>query len=164
MNIFVLDKNPEQAAKWHCDRHVCKMAIEYAQILSTVLHITNSKLNEFVYKPTHMSHPCTIWAGESLSHWEWLWKLGHHVGNEYTRRYGKIHKSTRVLRCLPIPDKLLDLGWLRDQPQAMPRKFKSDDVVQAYRNFYLYDKVKFATWNKTETPSWWHKDGGKEYV
>ena len=28
MNIFVLDRDPELAAKYHCDKHVCKMILE----------------------------------------------------------------------------------------------------------------------------------------
>ena len=35
MNIFYLDKNPITAAKMSCDKHVCKMIIESAQMLST---------------------------------------------------------------------------------------------------------------------------------
>ena len=35
MNIFYLDKNPKIAAQMHCDKHVVKMVLEYAQILST---------------------------------------------------------------------------------------------------------------------------------
>lgn len=35
MNIFVLDLNPYQAARDHCDKHVVKMILEYGQMLST---------------------------------------------------------------------------------------------------------------------------------
>ena len=35
MNIFVLDKDPKQAAQWHVDKHVVKMPLEAAQLLST---------------------------------------------------------------------------------------------------------------------------------
>lgn len=35
MNIFVLDENPALSAKYHCDRHIVKMVVEYAQMLST---------------------------------------------------------------------------------------------------------------------------------
>ena len=35
MNIFYLDKRPDDAAEMHCDKHVCKMLIEYAQLMST---------------------------------------------------------------------------------------------------------------------------------
>jgi hypothetical protein len=156
MNIFFLDRNPQRAAAAHCDRHVVKMAIEYAQLLSTALHMTGSTTNEYTYKPTHLMHPSTLWTSESLSHWEWLWRLGHNVGNEYTKRYGKIHKSTRVLRNLPTPNRLPDLGWLRDPPQAMPDEYKCMDAVKAYRQYYLCDKVRFAEWRHSNPPDWWN--------
>ena len=35
MNIFVLDKDPHIAAQMHCDKHVPKMIVESAQMLST---------------------------------------------------------------------------------------------------------------------------------
>lgn len=35
MNIFVLSADPMVAARSHCDRHVVKMIVEYAQLLST---------------------------------------------------------------------------------------------------------------------------------
>jgi hypothetical protein len=35
MNIFYLHREPIMAAQAHCDKHVCKMILEYAQMLST---------------------------------------------------------------------------------------------------------------------------------
>ena len=35
MNIFYLDNHTHRCAKQHCDKHVVKMIIEYAQLLST---------------------------------------------------------------------------------------------------------------------------------
>ena len=35
MNIFFLDTDTKQCAKYHCDKHVVKMIVEYAQLLST---------------------------------------------------------------------------------------------------------------------------------
>ena len=35
MNIFVLDRDPEVAARYHCDKHVCKMILEAGQMLCT---------------------------------------------------------------------------------------------------------------------------------
>lgn len=154
MNIFFLDRDPVVAAKYHCDKHCVKMCIEYAQLLSTALHITGSIINGDTYKSTHEKHPCTIWVASSLDHWKWLWLLGNALGNEYTRRYNKIHRSTRLLRLLPLPTAIKGSGWT-DPPQAMPREFKDKDTVTAYRNFYLYDKVRFAKWNNSEEPWWW---------
>jgi hypothetical protein len=156
MNIFFLDRDPKLAAKYHCDQHVVKMAIEYAQLLSTALVLTGSTTNEYVYKATHSNHPCALWARSSFEHWKWLWLLGHHVGNEYTKRYGKIHKSTRVLRNLPVPNNIADFGW-HDPPQAMPDEYKDDDTVKAYRDYYLCDKSRFCRWNHSSTPYWWEE-------
>ena len=35
MNVFYLDKNTWEWAKMHCDKHIVKMIIEYAQLMST---------------------------------------------------------------------------------------------------------------------------------
>ena len=35
MNIFELHENPNVCAEMHCDKHIVKMPIEYAQLLST---------------------------------------------------------------------------------------------------------------------------------
>ena len=36
MNLFILDKDPIKAAQLQCDKHVVKMIVESAQMLSTV--------------------------------------------------------------------------------------------------------------------------------
>jgi hypothetical protein len=38
MNVFMLDHDPLLAAKYHCDKHVVKMVVETAQMLSTAWH------------------------------------------------------------------------------------------------------------------------------
>ena len=35
VNIFYLHEDPVQNAKWHIDKHIVKMPIEYAQLMST---------------------------------------------------------------------------------------------------------------------------------
>ena len=62
MNIFFLSLNPYLCAIYHCDRHVVKMILEYAQILCTVHHLCNSNPNPKLYKPAFNNHPDTIWA------------------------------------------------------------------------------------------------------
>mgnify|MGYP001364327535 CR=1 FL=1 len=42
MNIFELDENPLVCASMHCDKHVVKMPIEYAQLLSTAHRVLRS--------------------------------------------------------------------------------------------------------------------------
>lgn len=43
MNIFVLDTNPIVAATYHCDKHMVKMIVEYAQLLSTAHRMLDGK-------------------------------------------------------------------------------------------------------------------------
>lgn len=41
MNIFVLDENPQIAARYHVDKHVVKMILESAQLLATGVRLMN---------------------------------------------------------------------------------------------------------------------------
>ena len=43
MNIFYLSDDPQLCAEQHCDKHVVKMCIEYAQLLSTAHRILDGK-------------------------------------------------------------------------------------------------------------------------
>jgi hypothetical protein len=50
-----------------------------------------------------------------------------------------------------MPDSLLT-----EPPQAMPEDVKvNGNSIQAYRNYYIYYKRSFATWNKTQIPQWY---------
>lgn len=44
LNIFYLDHDPRAAAQAHCDKHVVKMVLETAQILSTAWHVLDGAL------------------------------------------------------------------------------------------------------------------------
>lgn len=149
MNIFVLDNCPEFAAKYQCDKHVVKMVLETAQLLCSA-HETAP------YKRTHYNHPCAIWTRSSMGNYDWLVRHGLALAREYTFRYNKIHKSTEVIEWAMLnKPNILDLGLL-PFAQAMPDQYKNpDDAVSAYRNYYMKEKARIATWTKTETPYWY---------
>jgi hypothetical protein len=44
MNIFFLDADPKQAAQMQCDKHVVKMVLETAQMLSTAARAQGHKV------------------------------------------------------------------------------------------------------------------------
>ncbi len=152
MNIFVLHREAPIAAMYHCDKHVTKMILESAQMLCTVLHQNEV---DTPYLPVHPKHPCTIWAGESLSNWLWLKELTKFLDNEYIYRYDKgHHKSWEVVEQLPNPP-IEDIG-MTPFAQAMPEKYKHDNPVIAYRNYYMHEKAKFATWKyPAKKPRWY---------
>lgn len=135
MNIFHVDHNPAKAARMLADKHVVKMVLESAQMLSTVHHLTDSEFCDTLYKPTHKGHPCTVWVKESKGNYKWLFK--HLVGllNEYTFRYSKIHKTSRLLDNLCKYPDIPSIG-LTDQPQCMYDECKQKDLVEAYRSYY----------------------------
>ena len=53
MNIFYLHKDPEISAKMHCDKHVVKMIIEYAQLMSTAHRILDGDEYTHRYGKVH---------------------------------------------------------------------------------------------------------------
>ena len=65
MNIFHLDKNPKICARYHCDKHVVKMILETAQMLSTAYRRVCGD-DDNLYKTAYPKHPMTIWVGDSL--------------------------------------------------------------------------------------------------
>ena len=153
MNIFILDNNIRKCAEFHADQHVVKMILESTQMLCTVL---NENGMEAPYKSTHIHHPCTIWTGKSLSNWKWLRFLVENLNREYKFRFThtRDHSSAAVARSLPAPP-VEDIG-LTEFAQAMPKVYRiPGDAVQAYRNFYIAEKAKFATWTKRPVPDWW---------
>ncbi|GJL77296.1 MAG: hypothetical protein NPINA01_02850 [Nitrospinaceae bacterium] len=152
MNIFVLDKDLKKAAQYHCDQHVVKMILEYAQILCTVCNLNGTPAP---YKVTHAKHPCVLWAGSSLANWRWLKKLALELNEEYKFRFDKIddHKSAQVISELQEPG-IADEG-LTEFVQTMPEQYiNKQSAVKGYRAYYINEKVKFATWKKRKVPEW----------
>lgn len=154
MNIFVLDKNIEKCAEYHCDKHVVKMILESVQILCTVL---NKKGITTPYKSTHLNHPCVLWIERSFGNFSWLKDLTVALNNEYRFRFEKEsdHKSISVLH--EISNYHFENSGLTEFAQAMPEKYKvPGDPVKAYRQFYLGEKMAFAKWTKRSIPYWAH--------
>ena len=151
MNIFVLHKDPAIAATMACDKHVIKMILETAQMMCTVAHTNNM---DAPYRATHKKHPCTIWASASQGNWEWLITHGKALCAEYTKRYGKVHKSQAVIEY--CADLKLRFAGTQQTPfaQAMPPQYRNNCAVTAYRAYYRGEKAAFATW-KTKQPNWW---------
>lgn len=148
MNIFILDTNPVIAAQMQCDKHVVKMCLETTQLLSTVAGGP--------YKPTHVNHPCTKWAGICIDNFNWLINHGIALCEEYTYRYGKVHKCEAIIKNIAFEPPVL-IYYANPTPfaQCMPDVYKNDDPVVAYRNYYM---SKMSTidmrWTKRPMPSW----------
>lgn len=156
MNIFVLDQDAGACARAHVDKHVVKMPLETAQLLSTALLEHGAPPDAGLYKATHRNHPCAIWARETRANFDWLCLLGIELGLEYTHRYGKDHASIRVVSLAAEMYQLIPEGPLTPFALAMPEAYRCADPVTAYRAYYRGEKADLASWRCRETPAWWH--------
>lgn len=221
MNIFFLSDDPFVAARMHCDKHLVKMIVETAQLLSTAHRLLTGTLvnvgrtipvygvqpmddeyqypvtgyrkvtkkfwaldgekisiastlkynddpaiapvarakivvkNQLCYKATHANHPSNIWCRSTGANYDWLSLLFGELLVEYTRRYGKIHQTAKLLPFLEQRPRTLAHGKFTQPPQAMPDIYRVDgDSVKAYRQYYVGDKARFAKWTNREVPDW----------
>jgi len=183
MNIFYLDHDPIVAAKWMVDKHVVKMILESAQLLSTahrVLDGTEKTVqryvegsfparyrnvkqwvledgrNDVIYQATHINHPSAVWVRESLKNYNWVFEHFFALMNEYTYRYGKIHKCYGDISfMLQTPPHNLRAFESTPIPSCMDDEYRvSDDPVHNYRNYYKFGKVNLHKWTKRDCPYW----------
>ena len=169
MNVFYLDEDTKLCAQAHCDKHVVKMILEYAQIMSTAHRVLDppSDLMKPMYKPTHKNHPSAVWVRESDANYQWTHDLWFWLCKEYWWRYDKVHKSWQALynKVSHTPINIPEGKFFRP-PQCMPDEYKIDtgnpvqDTIDSYRKYYLGDKSSFAKWgglteNMRHPPEWW---------
>lgn len=156
MNIFFLSLNPIICAKMHCDAHVRKMILEYAQMLCSAHHVCGRYKSPSLYKIAFKNNPCTVWTRCSTGNYVWLYTLFINLCKEYTFRFGKVHSSQiRLENCLSfIPIGIPD-GNITKLHQAMPQRCKHYRDITSYHNYYNMEKTYFAKWTKREAP-WWY--------
>lgn len=166
MNIFYIHTDPVISARAMSDKHVVKMILESAQLLSTAhryldgqqfiqLSKSGARLKKWnhpdphmdgtLYKSTHLNHPSGIWTRQSKQNYMWLFRHFMALSQEYYERYGKRHASELLLAALlknppkNIPDTKLTpmLVAITDTQWHVP-----NDPLQSYRNYYVGEKLK----------------------
>ena len=148
MNIFFLDADPKNAAQMQCDKHVVKMIVETAQMLSTVARAQGHNVG---YLSAYPKHPMTLWVGQSPHNFAWTIIHGMALCKEYTHRYNKTHATEKIINDLYAVCKG-DYMKKTEPPQCMPDQYKSKSYVQAYRNYYVGEKKRFAKYKNGKTP------------
>ena len=161
----------------HCDKHVVKMIIEYAQLLSTAHRIldgqeyvdktTNGRsirrwrmsddVENVLMKASHINHPSAVWARQSADNYLWLYHLWFDLCQEYTYRYEKVHSCYNRLKAVlyKVPKNIL-LKEFTQPPPAMPDDCKIlGDSLGSYRKYYVERKNHFAKWKCREVPVWY---------
>ena len=165
MNLFILSLIQKEIAEFMMDKHVSKILLEAVQMLCSGKRILdpNDEANERLYKLVHKNHPVTIWCRKSKANFIWTLDLIEELHNEWKYRYGhktKLHKSyimALYLRDNMPKDEQFEEKGLTPFALAMPDKYKTDDPVLSYRNYYMSEeKQKIASWKKRrEKPEWY---------
>ena len=153
MNLFATDPDPVASARALADRHVVKMTLETAQILSTVLR-AQGIADPALYRPTHIHHPCTVWAS-SPSGLAWTLAHGLALATEYARRFGKVHGSERVIRL--AAEHVPEAPPPEDFVACVPDDLCGLPVHEAYRLTLARKYTAWgpaARWTRAERPGW----------
>ena len=182
MNIFVLNNDPVIAAQDQCDKHVVKMIVESAQMLSTVHRMLDGVMErrpsksgamlqywklldereDILYKACHFNHPSTIWTREGCCNYTWHYNHFIALCDEYTYRYGKIHSTdTKLREALKHQPNNIKTGKtsfklaMSANPECVVTGLGGTDAVESYRNFYHTKQDRFKMdWTKRPIPEW----------
>jgi hypothetical protein len=184
MNIFALSSSPVEAANLQCDKHVVKMIVESAQMLSTVHRMLDGELSyrmsksgrnrvkyythpsldheQVLYKAVHFNHPCTVWTAESSANYDWHYKHFVALCDEYQYRYGKKHRTDTLLRlalkCAPHNIPQGSMTPFKLAMKSNPECMFEDDPVKSYRLYYQTKQERFTMkWTKRDIPDWFEK-------
>lgn len=180
MNVFYLHGDPKICARQHVDRHVVKMILEYAQLLSTAHRVLDGLETERIsargrngkvlklpdtreavlYKATHVNHPSARWVRHSIRNYRWLFRLWIALLEEYTYRYGKVHACARLTEALRTPPGRIPAKEPFSAPwRVMPEEYKTprsrpDYTVRSYRSYYNGAKRSLFSWTNRRAPRW----------
>lgn len=158
------------------DRHVVKMILESAQLLSTAHRVLdghetlgksksgrNAKRwvlgdarENVLYAATHINHPSAVWCRQSVENYTWLVEHMYALMDEYTYRYEKKHKCSGELSYMlqSPPENLEAYDWT-PMPSCMDEQYIiSNDPVTNYRNYYQYGKRHIFAWKNRTPPEW----------
>jgi hypothetical protein len=178
MNIFAIDWDPATAAKNLCDKHIPKMIVESAQLLSTAHRLldgmeyegrtatgrkarrwllADSTQDSEIYEATFINHPCTVWTRSCNSNYLWLAVHANVMCEEFELRFGHPHKTKPLIEffCQHEPKNILNKP-IEPFALAMPDEYKTpDNPIRSYRKYYAHAKSRFAKWRlPARMPDW----------
>ena len=157
VQLFILDENPRKAAICLCDKHLRKMCLENAQILSSVMFNWHLSRLPAMPKPYNPQHPVIKKIdNQAKLNWVLIYNLALH--REYVYRFGKPHAYSALA---PEYIRLLYRRGVAADDLSFALVFKdfssaSSDTVTAYRQYYCYKKraMKDFSYTKRTQPAW----------
>jgi len=189
MNIFAIENDPVDCAMSMVDKHVVKMILETAQLLSTAhrvldaehLYFDKSKngrnikrwklpdeRDQHLYSATHVNHPSAVWCRQSMPNYSWLFDHFIALLEEYAYRYGKVHKCQETglvaFLLLVAPTNIPDSSFTEPTP-AMPDQYKvPGNSIKSYHNYYNGEKQRMFSWKQRPIPEFINKTTKENYA
>ena len=168
MNIFALYPSPQESARAHCDQHLHKMILESAQMVSSAFHIrAHSPGLGWLYKPSYLTHPCTIWTGQSNHNILWLVELADELEVIRQELDCPYHSSSEVIKFArdyiqeEFPYCRSDLADPRALAMPIHIKMRQDiSTEEKYQAYYRWKNDRWTaidkrpmTWKNRPVPS-----------
>ena len=162
VNFFYLDNDPKICAQCYCNKHIIKIPIEIAQILSKIHHELKSGIDyNNIYKSSLVVKNTLgpyMWTMESLDNYIWTCKLGLELINEYKFRYNKETFKTQIVleTLLDNPPNLPKIGKTKfiNTNQIDMFQFISNDPIICARYNYCEMKCSNDIWTNRQKPVW----------
>lgn len=131
-----------------------------AKTLETPKHMKSApkrKSGQIGFSPVHLHHPCTIWVRELHGNYMWAADLALELAAEYEFRWpGKQHscKAHAIWLKNHLPPNIV-YGHRKNFAIAMDIKYRVEDPVQSYINFYKGSKKERNLTNYTKREKPW---------
>lgn len=160
MNIFATDDDPYVSANNLDDLRLSKMVLESAQLLSTACYLKGVR-DDYLYKPTHVGHPCTQWLLESRKNVSWLLDHATSMVKIKLIATSNIHSSVVPLSVsIKYIDKFPDIDRtpFRNCTSLKSHEYDHLDVFTKYKIAMI---MKWSTdlvppkWKNRQPPDWW---------
>ena len=95
-----------------------------------------------IYAIAHANHPSNVWVRKSKQNYDWLVSHGLELCYEYTRRYGKIHRTQAILEELGRHSDAMPSTGMTALPNCAANKehkldFKSESCIYTAYKKYL---------------------------
>ncbi len=156
MAIFILDPDPKINVQLLGDKHLTQAILTSAVALSTALHNVGCH-ESYLYNSLAPKSSFNKWVAATKENFQWLLNTATYAGEEFLYRKERMHRSYKDVILLIKENNLSSFipnGKLQPFLQNLPEKYKQENTVQAYRNFYKEKKAPNTHWTKREKPNW----------
>lgn len=164
MNLFILDRQPDIAARYYFDCHVRKIILEAVEMMSYAYDEGDFEPIPKLHKwGRHLNHPMSCWVRRCRSNFDWTLQHSKALCQEFSYRHSltKVHAYQKhvewIAMNLPM-DNLSNTTGQTDWPRCFGEWKElvgvTDDAVYDYRRYYRLAKADLESYTKRPRPDW----------